>query len=289
MWIRAIFCVFFISFFVTSIHAQEVSGVPEFCNAQGKSPIVPNLIGLNELEARERAKSCGYGLSIAGFTGFPRPDDRIKPKQVGSQWPRGGVNSTNKSSRIDVYLNIGHVVPDLVGNTKTSATSLLKGLGFEPKVVSEQSSLPVDTVISQSISPGTIIEDSSRAVELLVSEGAWVKFRGVSTWLPFDRGKFVKWDGFAILASHFESFLKRHNIPYQREGKHENLVEIQKEMCDVYGLGVVVSSLNVDIKDKLHPKPYGKVIQFSTRRATLLKRESLSSGDCSCKPCEQAH
>lgn len=118
---------------------------------------VPNLIGLTESVAQERAENRNLKIEIRGY----EPSDEIPAGEVCEQDPPA-QSKAEPGSTILVTISSGNntvAVPKLSGLTVDQARNKLKesGLSLNPHIEYRQSTEPIGTVIAQSPEPGEIV------------------------------------------------------------------------------------------------------------------------------------
>ena len=129
---------------------------------------VPDLTGLAEEEAREKAEKAGLSIAVAG----EELTDNIQKGNVAGQTPEPG-SDCEIESEIKVIISKGIVqveVPNVVGKTTEEAQSALEETGLVCDSTTQYSSEPVGNVIAQSVEGGTLVDKYS-AVTITVSSG----------------------------------------------------------------------------------------------------------------------
>jgi eukaryotic-like serine/threonine-protein kinase len=127
---------------------------------------VPSLVGMRQAEAQNKASSHGFSVTFV-----PRVSSE-SPGTVIDQAPEGG-SSLSGSTKLIAVVAAGQSktsVPNLVGSTQDSATSVLDSQGLKAQTNTVTSAKPHGTVIAQSPSPGTLVAKDS-TVTLSVSNG----------------------------------------------------------------------------------------------------------------------
>lgn len=142
--------------------------MPWYVN-DGGTVTVPDLSGMNDLEARHLLDSLGLQFQFGGTQ-----TSKLAPNTVLSQNPEGGV-VVKHGRRVYLVLS-GSVerasVPDLQGHTQREAQFMIERAGFRLGGVASDSSdeFPQNVVISQSISPNTMATPGT-AISIVVSSG----------------------------------------------------------------------------------------------------------------------
>jgi beta-lactam-binding protein with PASTA domain len=136
---------------------------------------VPNAVGLSQSAARDRLVRAGFRVvTTEVFSDQPR--DSV----VGQVPPAGGAVSPGGLVRLRVSKGSGKVnVPSEVGNPIAQARSDLAAKGLKPNVSHVPSTQPVDTVVAQNPSGGSVRAGST--VYLNVSKGAPTKTQTTTT------------------------------------------------------------------------------------------------------------
>lgn len=135
-----------------------VSGGPE-------SVAVPNAVGLQEAQARDRLVAAGFEVQTRRvFSGGP-------PGTVVAQNPAAGADA---EARTTVTINVSRGpdevgVPNVVGLSRAEAESEVRSAGLEANAVVVPSNEPEGTVVAQSPTGGNLRR--GEAVRLNVSEG----------------------------------------------------------------------------------------------------------------------
>jgi serine/threonine-protein kinase len=127
---------------------------------------VPNAVGRSQSDARGALVAAGFSVvSREVFSGAPTGNVVAQDPAAGARVAPGSrvrLNVSKGSSTVDV--------PSEVGNTIDQARSELAAKGFVISVVGVPSDQPVDTVVAQSPSGGSVRKGST--VRLNVSKGA---------------------------------------------------------------------------------------------------------------------
>ena len=129
---------------------------------------VPTLVGLSEEVARERATSAGFVLQVAG----EEPSTQYAAGQVTRQSPAPDTDLASGET-IQVWLAAGQEqveVPDVVGQTRERAGSILGQAGFTVMPRTEESGSPEGEVIRQDPAGGAQALRGSQ-VTIWVSSG----------------------------------------------------------------------------------------------------------------------
>lgn len=131
---------------------------------------VPDLVGMNYIEAQNTAKNHGFGFEVAG----EKPHDTLSQGEVIEQSPLGGEDA--KKGRV-IYCLISKGqnltrVPDVRGKNQIQAVVDLQNAGVQPGNVREVSSETVakGLVVSQNPYPGLDVPRDS-VVDLEISKG----------------------------------------------------------------------------------------------------------------------
>jgi beta-lactam-binding protein with PASTA domain len=127
---------------------------------------IPNAVGLSQSAARDRLVNAGFRVvTMQVFSDQPRDSVVAQSPAAGSTAAAGGL------VRVNVSKGTGKVnVPSEVGNPIAQARSELAAKGLTPNVSHVPSSQPVDTVVAQNPSGGSVRTGST--VYLNVSKGA---------------------------------------------------------------------------------------------------------------------
>jgi beta-lactam-binding protein with PASTA domain len=142
--------------------------MPWYVN-DGGTVTVPDLSGMNEVEARHVLDTLGLQFHLGGTKA-----SKLAPNTVLSQNPDAG-SIVKHGRRIYLVLS-GSVekaaIPDLQGHTKREAEFMLDRAGFRLGAVTTDSSsqFPQNVVMSQSIPPNTMVY-SGTSVSIVVSSG----------------------------------------------------------------------------------------------------------------------
>jgi beta-lactam-binding protein with PASTA domain len=127
---------------------------------------VPNAVGLTQSVARDRLVNAGFRVVTAEVF-----SDQPRNNVVAQSPPAGGAASPGGLVQLKVSKGSGKVdVPSEVGNTIDQARSDLAAKGLKPNVSHVPSTQPVDTVVAQNPTGGSVRSGST--VYLNVSKGA---------------------------------------------------------------------------------------------------------------------
>lgn len=129
---------------------------------------VPNLVGLTYSEAYELAKDYRLAINLID----DEYSDSFELGQISKQSFETG-KKVIEGTVIDVVVSLGEkeiTVPYLVGKSIYSKNEALRCLGINLKCIEEENELAPGTIISSSISPGTIIDEKQELV-LTISTG----------------------------------------------------------------------------------------------------------------------
>lgn len=143
--------------------------MPWYAN-DGGTVTVPDLSGMNEIEARHALDTLGLQFQLSGTKA-----SKLAPNTVLSQNPEAGV-LVKHGRRIYLVLSGSverAVVPDLQGHTQREAQFMLDRAGFRLGSVTSDSSsqFPQNVVMSQSIPPNTMMTTGT-SVSVVISGGA---------------------------------------------------------------------------------------------------------------------
>jgi serine/threonine-protein kinase len=142
--------------------------MPWYVN-RGGSVTVPDLSGMNEVEARHVLDTLGLQFELSGTKA-----SKLAPNTVLSQNPEAGI-TVKHERRIYLVLSGGTEavsVPDLRGHTQREAQFMLERAGFRLGTVTLDSSsqYPQNVVMSQSIAANTM-SATGLPVSIVVSSG----------------------------------------------------------------------------------------------------------------------
>ena len=142
---------------------------------------VPNIVGLELLEARSRLK--GQNIQIETIDYFP---SNQKYNTILGVYPKPGTK-LEVNQKISILVSSQQmidpsVMPNITGLDVNDARELLKQIGLEIGSVSQTSdpTLPVNTIISTNPAAGTKIQRGQK-VSVVVNSGAAVRKRERST------------------------------------------------------------------------------------------------------------
>ncbi|MGV9775089.1 Stk1 family PASTA domain-containing Ser/Thr kinase [Streptosporangium sp. NPDC003464] len=155
---------------VAGTETEEKAKLVLIESAGPKRVAVPNVVGISEPEAR--AKLAEAGLVV----------NKVR-KQASETVPRGQVmrtspavgNLVKESSKVDLILSAGLLMPDVKGMPRDQADSFLRGAGFNPQFVEQTDAAQPCTVIAQDPQPKAEI-DKGAVVKLTLSQcnnGEW--------------------------------------------------------------------------------------------------------------------
>ena len=147
----------------------------------GEDVKVPNIIGLELLEARSRLK--GLNIQIETIDYYP---SNQKYNTILGVYPKPGTK-LEINQKISILVSSQQmidpsVMPNITGLDVNDARELLKQIGLEIGSVSQTSdpTLPVNTIISTNPAAGTKIQRGQK-VSVVVNSGAAVRKRERST------------------------------------------------------------------------------------------------------------
>ena len=147
----------------------------------GEDVKVPNIVGLELLEARSRLK--GQNIQIETIDYFP---SNQKYNTILGVYPKPGTK-LEVNQKISILVSSQQmidpsVMPNITGLDVNDARELLKQIGLEIGSVSQTSdpTLPVNTIISTNPAAGTKIQRGQK-VSVVVNSGAAVRKRERST------------------------------------------------------------------------------------------------------------
>lgn len=144
----------------TTVRLSVSAGAPKVA--------VPNVVGANVDDARDRLTTAGFAVDVR-----PQADDNVPANEVIAQNPPGGTEAP-KGSTVTLTVSSGRAqvaVPDVVGMDATDAANELGQAGFRVRT----QRAPSDTVdeglvISSDPAPGQLAEKGS-TVTIVVSSG----------------------------------------------------------------------------------------------------------------------
>ncbi|MEI7616112.1 MAG: PASTA domain-containing protein, partial [Actinomycetota bacterium] len=143
----------------------------KYCNIHNKIT-VPELVGLSADEARQILQSLFFNI-----TESVEPNDEYAADLIFSTDPPGGTiieAVDNINPQITIFISQGRQtvkMPNLIGQTKATAESMLAELGFSiSNVIYDFSSQPADILFNQDPAPDTDI-DSAVSVTIYISKG----------------------------------------------------------------------------------------------------------------------
>ncbi len=128
---------------------------------------VPNLIGLGSTAASNSITASGYAASTVSYSLSSAPAGSVI-----FQYPSAGVIEL-PGSGVELTLSTGGaIVPNLLGNSKSGATSTITALGLVPIVYSSKKCTDPGDVLLQSPPAGTLVALGS-AVSVTVDSGTF--------------------------------------------------------------------------------------------------------------------
>jgi penicillin-binding protein 1A len=143
----------------------------KYCNIHNKIT-VPELTGLSADEARQVLQSLFFNINEA-----VEPNDEYAADTVFRTDPSGGTvveAIDNVNPQITIFISQGKQtvkMPNLIGQTKTTAESILAGLGFSiSNVIYDFSSQPADVIFNQDPAPDTDINPGV-IIAIYISKG----------------------------------------------------------------------------------------------------------------------
>ncbi|MHB1335011.1 MAG: PBP1A family penicillin-binding protein [Candidatus Humimicrobiaceae bacterium] len=143
----------------------------KYCNIHNKIT-VPELTGLSADEARQILQGLFFNINEA-----VEPNNEYAADIVFRTDPSGGTvveAIDNINPQITIFISQGKQtvkMPDLTGQTKANAESILAGLGFSiSNVIYDFSSQPSDVIFNQDPAPDTDI-DSGAIITIYISKG----------------------------------------------------------------------------------------------------------------------
>jgi serine/threonine-protein kinase len=127
---------------------------------------VPNVVGLAQVAARDMLVNAGFSVTTAQVS-----SDQPVGTVVAQDPAAGSRTAPGTKVRINVSKGIAGVqVPNEVGKSVADATAALEAAGFKVATALVPSTVPADTVVSQSPAGGTAAKGST--VQLNVSQGS---------------------------------------------------------------------------------------------------------------------
>jgi hypothetical protein len=133
----------------------------------GAAPPVPNLIGLNEDQARESITESGYAVSTVSSSLSTAPAGTVisqNPTNGVINYPGTGVEFTVSTG--------GATVPNLLSLSERSAISEINALGLVPSVSFSKACINPGDVLTQSPLSGTVVSTGS-TVHITVDSGTY--------------------------------------------------------------------------------------------------------------------
>jgi serine/threonine-protein kinase len=133
----------------------------------GNVPVPTNLVGMTLPQVQKALRRGGLKLG----TVFHQSSSQFPPGQVVSTSPAAG-QSVPLGTHVQVSVSTGVVIPDVTGESESSAKSDLHNAGFDNINTTRQttSSAPAGTVISQTPSGGTHVLPSSTTISLVIAQ-----------------------------------------------------------------------------------------------------------------------
>lgn len=145
--------------------ADEGASVRITVSTGPETKAVPNAVGLEQTEARDRLAEAGFEVNAVEVF-----SDKPEGAVIAQNPPAGRQVAPGETVRINISKGTGLVdVPSLVGRSVDSAEAELQQLGLRANVVEVPSPEPAGTVVAQNPTTGQIREGS--AVRLNVSSG----------------------------------------------------------------------------------------------------------------------
>lgn len=145
-----------------------VAGTVAFLSGRSLTQ-VPNVLGMDEDEARAALSQAGFEMSVA-----ERRFDRADMGIVLVQTPGAG-SMLAKGDPIAVVVSAGTEeveLPDVTGLASSVARAQLEALGLVVRLTPMKSDEPSDTVLAQNPSPGAVIHTSSIVNLTVAAESA---------------------------------------------------------------------------------------------------------------------
>jgi beta-lactam-binding protein with PASTA domain/predicted Ser/Thr protein kinase len=138
--------------------------------SQGPTPVaVPDVVGQDELDAVATLQGVGFTVDVQ-----TQPHDTIVKGKVISQSPAAAVTAA-KGSKVIIVVSSGKAeaeIPELAGESATSAANRLNQLGFQTTQVEEFSNeIPRGRVIRTNPPAGDRVDPKSVTVQIVVSAG----------------------------------------------------------------------------------------------------------------------
>jgi serine/threonine-protein kinase len=151
----------------SSGEADEGSTVTLFVSNGPSTARVPDVLGLNQVDARRRVRRAGFRPVLSREGSAKVPEGSVIRSDPGA-----GAR-IERDSRVTLFVSTGPravAVPDLVGRDQSEAASQLRDDGLGVIIRERASGEPVDTVVDQSPAAGQQVDEGS-TVTLFVSNG----------------------------------------------------------------------------------------------------------------------
>lgn len=158
-------------FIILGILLALILGVGSyFMLFSGKDIKVPDLVGMNIEEAKEKAEDLDLKIEVEKY----KSSDKYKKDLIISQDPDEG-EKVRKGHIIKVVVSKGNVkgiVPDVVGKKEDEAKKMIEEYGFSlGKVKEKESDKPKGTVIEQNPAAGKKVSGKTE-IDLVISDGS---------------------------------------------------------------------------------------------------------------------
>ena len=137
----------------------DSDGIGDVCDPE--TPVtIPSVVGLSQSAAIIALQAAGFEVNVER-----RFDSRVSAGDIISQTPRGGTQAA-LGSTVSIVVSNGPIpqieIPDVIGETLEQAESILQEAGFSVTVSTIfDSSQPLDVVISQSPTAGSLVNQGS--------------------------------------------------------------------------------------------------------------------------------
>ena len=167
---------------VAGTEVDEGTKIKMYVSKGAETTKVPNVKGKTSAQAQQEMANAGLYVSIT-----EEYNNNVDAGYVISQSEAGGTK-VEKGSTISIVVSLGKevvttTVPDVRGDTKSSAESRIRAAGLVVSVTEQyDSTVPAGQVISQSLAGGTSVEEGT-TVTITVSLGP-----DPSTTVPDDSG-----------------------------------------------------------------------------------------------------
>ena len=150
--------------------APDVPASPDDTDADSSDELsdeaaVPDVVGLLVDDARQVLFDAGFNFELT----FESRDD-VPANIVFAQQTISTTAGPQVAVRLSVSAGVAETVPNVIGETQASATSIMQGLGYSVLVVATTSPQEAGTVIGQNPAPGAALAPG-QVVELSVSGG----------------------------------------------------------------------------------------------------------------------